>query len=717
MMRSLAGVLAILAMILGMSGAPVGAAPVRTPHLTAELVGQTAGVAPGSTLYVAVVQTIDPGWHTYWRNPGDAGEATRLQWRLPAGWKAGDIVWPAPSRFLAGPLMNYGYSDRAILAVPIAAPSSASVGGTANLQVKVEFLVCSASLCVPETAQLDLAVPIVAGTPALDRVWGGPITKALAAAPKPQGLETAFALSQGRLKLAVAGAPVAGGNLGGAYFYPYDDQLLDQAAPQRIDLGPRGLTLSLKAGAAFRAATPPPAAAGVLVADGRAYEISALPGPLPTGAGGLGPPRAGPTIELGLPLAMGFALIGGLLLNLMPCVFPVLAMKAAALAGHGGSAGRARAEGLAFLGGVMASFLLLAGVMIAARQAGAALGWGFQLQSPLVVSLLCLVMLAAALNLSGLFEVGAGVQGIGGHLGRTGGVAGAFLTGVLAVTVAAPCTAPFMGPALGWALTTSASEALAVFAMLALGFALPFVALAFAPALQRRLPRPGRWMEVFRRLLALPMYGAAAWLAWVVSVQTGTAGLARLSGAVVALSFAAWLWGVIQRRRARGEANASILAVAVAGLIAAAGLAAAAGRVPPPYHRDTAAEVGGASSLDAEAFTPERLAALRAQGRPVLVNFTAAWCVTCQVNERAVFANGAVASAFRQAGASYLVADWTNRDPAIAKALADQGRIGVPLYLVYGGDGGSPRILPQLLTPSMVTAAIQAAAGPRPASS
>ena len=274
MKHLLTAVLALLTMV----AAPAGAAPVRTPRAEATwLVAQTAGW-PGSVLYVAVIQTMDPGWHTYWRNPGDAGEATRLEWALPPGWRAGEIVWPAPSRFLVGSLMNYGYAGRAILAVPIEAPASAPVGSTANIQVKMEFLVCSDSLCVPQTAQLTLAVPLVAGTPRMNPVWGGPVTEALASAPKPQGLQAAFALAHGRLKLAVAGAPVAGGRVGEAYFYPYDDRLIDQAAPQRLDLGPRGLTLDLKAGDASHGSPAPPLAAGVLVADGRGFEISAPSG-------------------------------------------------------------------------------------------------------------------------------------------------------------------------------------------------------------------------------------------------------------------------------------------------------------------------------------------------------------------------------------------------------------------------------------------------------
>ncbi len=710
MRRVLSGALALSLWLF----AAAQAAPVRSPHLTAELVSQTDGVAPGSTVYVAVVQTLAPGWHTYWRNPGDAGEATRLQWGLPAGWRAGDIVWPAPSRFVLGPLMNYGYAARAVLAVPITAPATAVVGQVVNVQTRMDFLVC-ADVCVPGTLTLATSLPVVSGTPPRDPVWGGPISEALSAAPKLDGVTASFRLTGRQLQLSVVGPALAGGRVREAYFYPYDDKLIDQAAPERVDLGTRGLTLDLAAGEEGRASPPPSQASGVLVADGRAFEVAAEPGPAPAGAGGLGAPKVASAPGSGLAAAVALAFAGGLLLNLMPCVFPVLSMKAAALARHGGAPAKARIEGVAFLVGVLASFLVLDGAMIAARGAGAALGWGFQLQSPLVVSLLCLVMLAAALNLFGVFEFGSSLQGLGGDVRPTGGVAGALFTGVLAVVVAAPCTAPFMGPALGWALTAPAPASLTVFTGLALGFAAPFVALAFSPGLLRRLPRPGPWTDGLRKLLAFPMFGAAAWLAWVLSLQTGSAGLARLFTAALALSFSAWLWGIVQQRRLRGQRTVAIFVAALAGLALTSAMAASAGESAPPSTGPTSSRSANAADLPVEPFDPQRLAALRAEGRPVLVNFTAAWCVTCQVNERTVFSSGRVAQAFRHAGARYMVADWTSRDPVIARALAAQGRIGVPLYLVYGADGGEPRILPQLLTPGLVADALQAAArsGPR----
>lgn len=706
--RLLAAVLALASL-----SAPAAAAPVKALHLTADLVAETTSAAPGSTIWVALTQTIDKGWHTYWRNPGDAGEATKIAWTLPPGLKAGEIVWATPRRLPVGPIMNYGYEDTVVLPVPIEVPADARPGEALTLKAAVAFLVC-ADVCVPADANLTLTLPVAAGTPAPDAKAGPLIAAALAAAPKPQGLAAAFQASAGGLKLAITGAPLKGAADQDAYFYPYDDKLIDHAKPQGVDRGPDGLTFTLAPGYELTQGKAPGEAAGVLTVDGKAYEIHAAPGPLPAAAGGLGPPKAAPGTAnhgLGLPLAMAFALLGGLILNLMPCVFPVLSLKAASLAGHGGEARAARAQGLAFLAGVLATFLGLAGLLFVARAGGAAVGWGFQLQSPAVVAGLALVMLAAALNMSGLYEIGTSVQGVGQGLASRGGLVGAAFTGVLAVVVAAPCTAPFMAGALGYALTRPEPEALAVFACLGLGFAAPFTILAFTPALMKRLPRPGPWMDVLKKALAFPMYGAAAWLVWVLSQQAGQIGLARILAAGLVLAFGAWVYGAAQRRRIAGGRSLALYAVAAVALALSVAAVAAGGYATARPAGDGASVAAPAEGVPSEPWSPERVAALQAQGKPVFVNFTAAWCVTCQVNEKVAFSTGDVAAAFKRTGAVYLVADWTNRDGAIAKALAEHGRVGVPLYLVYGAKGGEPAVLPQLLTPALVADALDTAAG------
>ena len=573
----LALVLAGLALI----GAPAtAAAPVNGPHAVTSLVAETAGATPGSTLWVAVVQTLDPGWHTYWRNPGDAGEPTAIRWTLPQAWRAGPITWPAPRRLPVGPIMNYGYEGTVVLPVPLQVPSSALTGERVQLSAAVDYLVC-AEVCVPGTATVDLTIPIVAGRPAPDPVGGPTIARALADAPKPAALAATFHADGGRLRLAIAGTALTGSADRDAYFYPYDDTLIQHSNPQSVDRGPRGLTLWTTTGSAFAQGAAPTAAAGVIAVDGRAYEVKATAGPPPPGSGGLGPPRAASGAGPGVfAAALAGAFVGGLILNLMPCVFPILSMKAAALAGHAGESARARAQALAFLAGVLASFLALAAALEGARIAGAAVGWGFQLQSPIAVALLGLVMLAAALNLSGLFEIGTSVQGLGATRASRGDLVGSALTGVLAVVVAAPCTAPFMGPALGFALTQPAAAAFAVFLSLGLGFAAPFTLLSLSPGLIRRLPRPGAWMDVFRKALGFPMYAAAAWLAWVLAQQTGPPGLAGMLAAAVVLGLAAWLLGLSQRRAAQGRdvTSAGLRAGAAIALTSAVGLAAIGGQ-------------------------------------------------------------------------------------------------------------------------------------------
>jgi thiol:disulfide interchange protein DsbD len=724
-MQRLAGLfLAFLAAACaGLAGSAARADPATpSAHAVTTLAAQSAGAAPGSTLWVAVVQRLDRGWHTYWRNPGDAGEPTTIRWTLPPGWKAGDIAWPTPKRLPVGPIMNYGYEEKTVFPVPLEVPRSARVGDQARLAASVDYLIC-AEVCIPEHAAVDAVVPVVAGAPPPDPTGGLEIAAALAAVPKPSALTARFQAAGPRLSLAIVGAPVAAAPARDAYFFPYGESLIDHGKPQTIERGPGGLTLTMSTGGAFSKGGAPANFAGVLSLDGKAYEVTALPGPPPPGASGLGPPapEAGaaqpwPALAAPFALALAGAFLGGLILNLMPCVFPILSMKAVALAGHAGEADRARAQALAFLGGVLASFLSLAVALEVARTAGEAVGWGFQLQSPAAVSLLSLVILAAALNLSGLFEVGVTAQGFGSGVASRGGLAGSAFTGALAVVVAAPCTAPFMGPALGFALIQPAPVALAVFLSLGLGFAAPFTLLSLSPALIRALPRPGPWMDLLRRALAFPMYGAAAWLAWVLAQETGPAGLARLLAAAVVLAFAAWLFGLGQRRASLGRDVGAIglhggAAIGVAAAIALVVLGGAIG--------DGAAMTAGgrgapaAGGIASQTWSPERLAALRAARTPVLVNFTAAWCVTCQVNERVVFSTREVARALDHAGAVYLVADWTRRDAAIAKALSDEGRVGVPLYLVYGADGGPPQVLPQLLTPSLVAQALNRAAAPR----
>jgi len=697
--------------------APVAAGPQRTERIEAELVPMSAWAAPGSTAVVAIRQQIEPGWHTYWRNPGDSGGATTLTWTNPAGTEPGEIVWPVPERQRLAGLMNYGYSGVVYLPVPVEIPATARAGTTLPLTVRALFLVCSDEMCVPDELTLRLDVTVREGAAPPDPRHGSAIAAVLEQAPRPAGIEARIALEGGVLTLTAAGGPLAAGDPGPGYFFPFEGGVIDHPAAQTGTWGPQGLTLRLRPGGAMTANGLTGPVAGVLTTAHGAFEITAEPGAALAGTsgsgelaaaadGGAGDAAAAGTSAAVFLQAVLFAILGGLILNLMPCVFPILAMKAASLAASAHDVRRARRDGLAFLAGVLTTFVLLAGALLALRAAGEAVGWGFQLQSPPVTAGLALLMLAVALNLSGVFHVGAGLQGAGsGPLARLPGAPGAFLTGVLAVVVAAPCTAPFMAFALGAALLMPWPMALLVFLGLGLGLALPFVVVSLTPGLLARLPRPGPWMERLKGLLAFPMYATALWLAWVFSRQTGAEALGLLFVAGLLLALGAWLIGGGQAERMAGKRGRLHLTAGTVALLLAGAALFAAARAPVSQPEATASRPG-AGPASAPWSTAAVEAAL-AEGRPVLVNFTADWCVTCKINERTSLASAGVTAAIERSNAVYLVGDWTRRDDAITAELQRHGRSGVPLYLLYAPGAPEPRILPQLLTEGVVVDALK----------
>ena len=700
----------------GVSAAPtaVAAGPQRTERIEAELVSMSQWAAPGSTAIVAIRQQIEPGWHTYWRNPGDSGGATTLDWTLPTRVTAGNIVWPLPERQRLQGLMNYGYQGRVYLPVPIEIPADARPGTTIPLVVTALFLVCSDEMCVPDELTLRLNLPIRDGAAPLDAHHGAAIQTVVETAPRPAGIEARVKLEGGVLRLTATGGPLSGLEPSRAWFFPFEGGTIAHAAPQPGERGPDGVTLNLTPGGRIAAPGLTGPIAGVLATDAGAWEIEATPGPALTGAGGAGAldlsegeAGSGSTSWIDFLRAAVFAFLGGLILNLMPCVFPILAMKAASLAGSAHDGTEARRDGLAFLAGVLATFLVLAGVLLALRAGGQAIGWGFQLQSPGVVAALALLMLAVGLNLSNVFHVGAGLQAAGsGRLSRLPGGAGAFFTGVLAVVVAAPCTAPFMAFALGAALVMAWPMALVVFLMLGLGLALPYVIVSLSPRLLGLLPRPGPWMDRLKGLLAFPMYGAALWLIWVFARQAGEDALGGLFVAALLLALGLWLVGINQARRAEGGTAILSAVGATLAVVAAVAVTAAATSLARS-ERDAASAPAGA--LASEPWSEEAVRAAQAEGRPVLVNFTADWCVTCKINERTSLGSARVAEVISATNAVYLVGDWTRRDDAITRELERRRRSGVPLYLVYAPGSPEPRILPQLLTEGVVIDALEAA--------
>jgi thiol:disulfide interchange protein/DsbC/DsbD-like thiol-disulfide interchange protein len=652
---------------------------------------------PGETFYVAIDQKIAKDWHTYWRNPGDSGEPTDITWTLPEGVTASAIKWPAPSAIPFGPLVNYGFSNQVTLPVAISVPASAKAGSTLNLIAAVRWLEC-ADICIPGEATVGIQAQ-VADT-AVDSRDAAAIASALDKMPQPLSGKSKL-IDQGTGKLILEIDGVAPQKV--AYFFPYEIKtgaLIDFAQSQGFFQTNAGFGLSLVKSTSFPTDLQGPIKCVLVLSrtemmtNATAYEIeasfekvaadSAVPDRVETAQS-----PATPAPSIGLVLALGMAFLGGLILNLMPCVFPILSMKALGLIEASHTAAKAaRAHGLWYGAGVIASFLALAGILIAAQAAGAALGWGFQLQNPAIVIGLAILMTMIGFNFLGFFEIGTSLQNVGG-----GRAQGSFLTGVLAVVVAAPCTAPFMGAALGFAASQTPPIALLVFAALGLGFALPFVALTFAPALLRALPRPGAWMVRLREALAFPMFATAIWLIWVASAQVGQTGVLAALVGVLGAGLGVWI-----ARTWTGVSGKALALVTVLSALIWAGLHVS--NAPPPATKS-------ASTSDlGEVWSPQRVAELTSAGKTVFVNFTADWCVTCKVNEVGVFQDPRIKAALSGEKATYLVADWTSRDTAIAEALASHGRIGVPLYLVYKPGVDQPQILPQLLTADAILGAI-----------
>ena len=692
----------LFAMLAALFSATAAAQSFATAPRQAQLslIADQESVAPGESFTLGLRQVIAPGWHVYWQNPGDAGLPLEMEWTLPEGFAVGAFQWPTPKTYttVAGDLrlVNYVYESEVILPFSGQAPATARPGDILTLSATAYYLVCDDKTCVPEEALVSLQLPVAAE--AAPSGWAETLAAVEASVPQAWAGVTAQLDPAGRLS--VAGGDLAallqGGAIRDAHFFPFSQTVLDHNVAQAPERGGQGLSFSLSPPYGESAvAAPLEGVVGfeVETPEGwvrRGFVVSAGAGPVlegttgtPLGAADGSSSASGAAAPaLGLGLALLFAFLGGLILNVMPCVLPILSVKALGLV-HGAQSGQARRHGVLFFAGVMLTFLALAGALIALQAGGAAAGWGFQLQEPWFMGALAALFFLIGLNLLGAFEIGAGVQNVGAGLAGRSGDLGAFFTGVLAVTAATPCTAPFMASAMGYAASQPPGTALLVFAALGLGFALPFTALSFAPGLQRFLPKPGPWMERFKQALAFPMFATAAWAAWVLGGQTGADGLLALFAVLIALGMIVWAFRAFSGLRGRA---ATIL---VAAAVAAFGLMAMR---PAP--------------ITAEPWSPERVEALRAEGRVVFVNFTADWCVTCKVNERTALSSPEFVRTLRTIDAVYLVADWTRRDPVIAETLARYGRDGVPLYLVYRPDSSEPVILPQIITSQSVAQAL-----------
>ena len=692
-------------------------AQAATEQVRARLLASVDAVYPGEEILLGLEQKIIAHWHTYWINPGDSGLATRIAWTLPPGARAGEIQWPLPSRYTLGTVTNYGYADEVTLLSSLRVPADAVVGGSVPVRAKVNWLVC-AEVCIPQQVELGLSLPVVAAGSARSAADGAQIQSAQARLPVMSPWPIEAHANEGALALQIGGALPKAAEL---WFYADDwGKVVHGAAQTRHDEA--GATrLVLQPGDA--AAQPGETLRGVLVLSEpgvapRGYVVStpviAAPGTLPEGATGTEAGRA--VQDTSLVSALLLAFLGGLLLNLMPCVFPVLSFKALSLLQHSHlPAVQKRLQAWVYTLGILASFALLGVLLVVLKAGGAQIGWGFQFQSPPFVTAVAYLLFAVGLSLSGVFTIGNSVTGAGSALADKPGYAGSFFTGVLAVIVATPCTAPFMGAALGYALTQPAVVLLAVLLSLGFGLALPYLLLAHWPGLQRHLPRPGLWMERVKQVLAFPMYAAAIWLVWVLAQQAGATAVAAVLGGMLAIALAAWIFDSSRNSRPRWRRAGSALATAsivfaLFGGYVAVGAAAAADAAGA---RPQAAAGAGDTARHWQPYSAETLQALRADGKPVFLNFTAAWCISCLVNERVALSHSKVIDAFGKAGITYLKGDWTDQDPQIAHVLAQFGRSGVPLYVFYpsGRDSGSV-VLPQILTPEIVLTTIAAATSP-----
>jgi len=666
---------------------------VQRDHVVVELVSEVEAVTPGQPFRVGLSLRHAPDWHTYWRNPGDSGLETRIDWTLPDGFAAGEIQWPYPERHVIEHLVNFGYSGEILLPVQIAPPDTLANYQTVTIGLKADWLVCKIE-CIPGTAELALELPV------LDRDTGAqqPIprsdlaprfARADARRPEPVDWQARFATDGGRLSIQVQGADRL--EIDSLLFFPAHPTLVEHAATPFFALDGHTLQISQPLSPYF---SQPPESLQFLLVDpdaARAWALTAQPGTLQS----VGPVPGAAGADQPLYLLIAMALAGGILLNLMPCVFPVLSLKAMSLVSSGLE--RPLSHALAYTAGILVAFAVLAGTLLALRAGGEAIGWGFQLQSPWFVGVLIYLLFAMGLSLSGLVEFGTRWMGLGQNFADSEGPRGSFFTGVLATLVASPCTAPFMGTALGVAVMLPSAQAMTVFLALGLGLALPLAAIGLWPPLARILPRPGPWMETFKQFMAFPLYLTVVWLIWVLARQTGPDGVGALLAGLVALAFALWMVG--RSATHRPTAAPAHAATALALIVALAALVAATRQQ---------GETRPTAESPWERFSDARLAEINANPEiGAFVNMTADWCVTCLVNERVSLNTETVRRAMRESGTIYLKGDWTRRDPAITRYLERFGRNGVPLYVFYpAGNAENPVVLPQILTPATVAAAL-----------
>jgi len=684
------------------------AAPVKAAHVEAELISEIQSIQPGQSFWVALRLKMDQDWHTYWKNPGDSGLATTVEWELPEGLVAGPLEWPSPQQIKFGHLLIYGYEGEVFLLTEILTSQKLEIGSEATLIAHVDWLACAVD-CIPGKADLTLTLPVLGEVPKANDPWVEDFARTRVRLPL-QKADWQIKVSGSEKYLMFRIEPPDGVDytLSSLLFFPDSDEIVDHSAQQGFRRTPQGYELLVPRSTLLTEKISK--ISGILVAkegwrgidSEQALEIERDVESLD-----LVPVLPFITGEVPLGMAILFAFIGGLILNLMPCVLPVLSLKVLGFVEEAGTnSKKVGLHGLSFAGGVLVSFWILAGILLLLRTAGAQVGWGFQLQSPFFLVFLAALFFMLGLNLFGVFEIGTSLTALGGTFASSTGSVGSFFSGVLATVVATPCTAPFMGTALGFALTQSAVVAFSVFTFLALGMACPYLLLSFSPGLIRMIPKPGPWMKTLKRVLGFFLIATVLWLVWILSFQVGSAAIHGLLISFGILAISAWIYGRKRPQatnvRERNRIRVISFVIFFVGLV----LAVVTVHLHRGISRPAAVSVEG--HLPWQPYSEEVLLDLRKQGQPVFIDFTAAWCLTCQVNERIALQSPKVIKKFEELGVIAMKADWTSRDEKIAKALAEYGRSSIPLYVLYGPNREvPPQILPEIITPHIVLDALE----------
>ncbi len=674
-MRIFQVIMMTLALLAGLPAAQAqGAFGGGPAQIAAQLDSESDSPAPGGGTTIAFAMTPAAGWHGYWENPGDAGLGMTVDWTLPKGVTVGPLRYPVPETLLISGLMNHVYEGPYAVLADLKVAADIAPGTRLPVRAKAQWLACTDKVCVPESG--DLTLDLVAGDGMVAAAARARFDGWRMHLPRPLESQATYAIKDGRLRLSVPFP--ADAQASEVHLFPLAEGLARYAAPQTVTRKDNQMVIETEAGEGVKGGA---VQAVLRTGDHVGFLLTARPGAVAQA------PSGGQAWAI--LAALGGALLGGLLLNIMPCVFPILGLKAMKLAKAGGDERVVRREALAYAAGVILTCLALGGLLLALRAAGGVVGWAFQLQDPRIILALLLLVTAIAFNLAGLFELRA----LGGGEGLAGkaGLSGAFWTGALVAFVATPCTGPFMAAAMGAALLLPLAAALAIFAGLGLGLALPFLLLAYVPALRQRLPRPGAWMGRFQQILAIPMFLTALGLAWLLGQQRGVPGMTIGLGAALLLALLLWWLGA---RQHGGKGGGLVAAIAALALLAGAGAALPASA---PARQE---------SVGAVAFDVAKLDGLRAANKPVFLYFTADWCLTCKANEAAAIDRAETRAAFDRAGVTVMVGDWTSADPAITRFLESQGRSGVPLYLWYA-PGKEARTLPQLLTPATLTGLVR----------